>query len=115
MPEEFESEFNDMFAVTIMPDLAMAKSSLEQELLSWPSAKCSACTIVVWAVAGAIVVVGGVALASLTTTSGCVVALAQLVGCTAKVALLFIQGLGAYVAKGVSEVAGAICTWTGAC
>ncbi|KQI72462.1 hypothetical protein AN191_05365 [Loktanella sp. 5RATIMAR09] len=115
IPGQFESEFNKMFAVTIAPDLALARASLEKGLLSWPSAKCSACSIVVWAVAGAIVVVGGVALASLTTSSGCVVALAQLVGCSAKVALLFIQGLGTYVAKGVTDVAHAICTWTGAC
>lgn len=115
VPAEYENEFNEMFAITIAPDLAMAKAAMEKGLDTWPSLKCGACQVTCYVVAAAIVAAGTAALSSLTASSSCVVALAKLVGCAAKTALTFITGLGTAIAKGVGAVVAAICVWASIC
>lgn len=115
VPAEYETEFNEMFAITIAPDLAMAKAAMDKGLDTWPSLKCGACQVTCFVVAGAIVAVGAAALGGLTTGSSCVVGLAQLVGCSAQAALTFITSLGATIAKGVGAVVAAICVWASIC
>ena len=115
IPEAYQADFEAMYAVTIAPDLALIHAAARGELDTWPSLKCSACQVTCFVVAGLIFAVGTSALGGLTTSSACVTALAELVGCTAQVALAFIKTLGDYMLKGVAAVVNAICVWTGTC
>jgi hypothetical protein len=104
-----------MFATVIAPDIGAARLAAERNLDTWPSLKCSACTVVCWGVAVAIVAVGAAAVASLSTTSPVVVSLAATVGVTAKAALAFIATLTTAISRGAAAVVGAICIWAGTC
>ena len=110
-PEQF-SDFNAFFRETAKPllDTLLAGGEiLESE------DGCTWCQIGCWTIAAAIVGVGAAALAGLTVTSACVVALASFASVAATTALAFIAGLAAAAIFTASSVALAICEWTGAC
>jgi len=115
IPAGTEAEFNAMFSLTTAPELMNARQAIEQGLDTWPSFKCSGCTVVCWGVAAAFVALGAAAAGTLTGGSAVVVSLAGLVGCSTAAALLFLQTLVPLIAKGVAAVAAAICLWTGTC
>jgi hypothetical protein len=116
--EGFNSYFNEVAGsvVTRLRETDEQRLSADhEELLAERGIGCTACKISVYAVALAIVGVGAAGLAFLTVESAPVVALATFAGVSARAALAFIRGLGAAVAKGVSDVATRICRWTGTC
>ena len=115
IPEESWDEFNTMFALTTGPELLSARAAIEQGLDTWPSFKCSGCTIICWAVGLAIVGVGAAVVATLGPEAGVVTSLASLVGCSAEAALAFLQAVIPKIAAGVAAVVAAICIWTHAC
>lgn len=82
---------------------------------AWPSARCTTCTISVWAIAAGIVATGATALAALTTASSIVTALASWASVSPAAALAFIKSIAASIASGVAAVANKICTWAGYC
>ncbi len=115
IPADTVAEFNAMFALTTGPELLTARQAIEKGLDTWPSFKCSACTVLCWGVAAAFVALGAAAAGTLTVGSSVVLTLAGLVGCSTAAALIFLQTLIPLIAKGVAAVVGAICIWTGTC
>jgi hypothetical protein len=115
VPAGSAAEFNALFASNIAPRLVTARQAIEKGVYTWPSLKCSACSVACWGVAVAIVGVGAAAAGSLTATSGVVVSLASLVGCSSAAALTFLQSIVPLIAKGVAAVVAAICLWTQTC
>ena len=90
-------------------------ADVAQNTLALHGIGCTACKVAAYTVADAIVAVGTVGLAMLTVESAPVVALAAFSGVATRTALLFIQGLGTAIVKGVTHVATEICKWTGSC
>lgn len=111
-----EGDFNTFFKEETQEMMAALNVTGPMAQLSkLPSATCAACTISAWTVATLIAAVGAGALATLTTASAPVLALASLVGCSLAAALAFIKSIGVAVAAGAGAVAKAICRWIGAC
>jgi hypothetical protein len=121
IPEGKEKEFNNYFnevagdIVTRLRETPENRLSAVHEELVQRGIGCTACKIGVYTIAAAIVAVGAAGIASLTTGSSVVVALASFAGVSARVALTFIRGLGRVISSGVRAVAQRICEWTGAC
>lgn len=119
IPERTQPEFDEVARSEIFPILTEADELLAANaplsLKNLPSFSCAACTVSVWGVAALITAVGAGAVATLTVTSGPVLALASFAGVSVAAALAFIQSLGVAIAAGVASVAKAICKWINAC
>lgn len=79
------------------------------------STKCTACKIGVYGVAGTIVAVGVVALASLTEVAPVVLGVASLFGISKTEALAYVKSLLPQIKEGASAVALALCQKLGPC
>ena len=77
--------------------------------------RCTMCKVAAYGIAAALVAIGAAGLATLSVSSGIVLALAAFAGVSAAGALAFIAGLASVISGGVSAVSGYICSWTGAC
>ncbi len=85
------------------------------EKFGFSSWSCFWCTVGVWTLAVAIVLVVTALGAYITVQSGAVVALAGFAGVSVSAALLFIRSIIALVTMGVNKIVTSICGWTGAC
>lgn len=116
VPEGSEEEFDTFFREQMSSLLPGADSDeMELGLEAMPSFGCSACTVAAWSVAALIVAAGAAGVATLTATSGPVLALASFAGVSSVVALAFVKSLATSIAAGTAAVAKAICKWTDAC